>query len=420
MTPAAPDRAPTRGRRVALVVLWLLAGGAVALMVLLELTRPVAPPVTAQSATRWFDDAHLAAAEAFTAPLRPVVVGSLGLRVAVAAAVLLAARGPLRRVADRIGRPVLGAGLLAAATWVAVDLVRLPLVFWASYVHERAHGLRTQSAAGWLGDWLLGVGPVWVAVLLVALAAAWVVQRLPRAWPPVLGLGLGVSSAVVFLLGPVVLEPLLLDFTPVPDGPVAEAVRDLAARADVDLDEVLVADASRRTTRENAYVSGLAGTRRLVLYDTLLAARDVDVVRAVVAHELGHELDRDLDRAAVQAVGGAVVTATALWLLVGRRLRRADGRVDPLAGAVATAVLVLLLVVARPVELWASRRAEAAADQWALALLEDPAAYRAMQVGLATANLADPEPPTWQVWLTRSHPPPVERLSRSLLPPEPP
>ena len=57
----------------------------------------------------------------------------------------------------------------------------------------------------------------------------------------------------------------------------------LARRDGVHVSDVLVADASRRTTAENAYVSGFGRTRRIVLYDTLLRASPAEI-RLVVAH----------------------------------------------------------------------------------------------------------------------------------------
>src|SRR5690606_7763534 len=60
-----------------------------------------------------------------------------------------------------------------------------------------------------------------------------------------------------------------------------------ARKAGVTIGEILVADESKRSTRDNAYVAGLGSTRRVVLYDTLLEHRGEEVEQ-VVAHEIGH------------------------------------------------------------------------------------------------------------------------------------
>ena len=85
---------------------------------------------------------------------------------------------------------------------------------------------------------------------------------------------------------PVLVEPLFSSFTPLPDGPLRTGVLELAEVEGVHVDDVLEADASRRTTTLNAYVSGFGSTRRVVLYDNLVRDVPEDQVLSVVAHEL--------------------------------------------------------------------------------------------------------------------------------------
>ena len=98
-------------------------------------------------------------------------------------------------------------------------------------------------------------------------------------------------------------------------GPAACARR-LGEVVDEDLDDVLVADASKRTTAENAYVAGLGSSKRMVLYDTLLAAGSPAETRYVVAHELGHEAEGHvLKNVAISAVGLVAGFGVLAWLV---------------------------------------------------------------------------------------------------------
>ena len=81
-----------------------------------------------------------------------------------------------------------------------------------------------------------------------------------------------------------------------------------AARDGLLVRDVLVADASRRTTGLNAYVSGLGATRRIVVYDTLLGEAPPGQVRSVVAHELGHAKDHDPELGTLLRALGAAAT----------------------------------------------------------------------------------------------------------------
>ena len=134
-------------------------------------------------------------------------------------------------------------------------------------------------------------------------------------------------------------------FTPMADGPLRTSLMRLAERDGVPVRDVLVADASRRTTALNAYVSGLGPTRRIVVYDTLLREAPPEQVEAVVAHELGHAKRNDVLTGTLIGALGAAAGVCALYLIGswGGLLRRAgvDSIVDPRALALVTALFAI-------------------------------------------------------------------------------
>ena len=138
-----------------------------------------------------------------------------------------------------------------------------------AYVRERRYGFSTQGLGGWLVDWMKGG-----AVSLVLTAALWtglvgLARALPSAWPVVAAAAVALAAGFLSFVAPVVLEPIFNRFRPLADERLAGELRALAERAGVPVRDVLVADASRRTTKVNAYVSGLGATRRVVLYDAV-------------------------------------------------------------------------------------------------------------------------------------------------------
>jgi STE24 endopeptidase len=169
--------------------------------------------------------------------------------------------------------------------------------------------------------------------------------------------------------------------------------------------DVLVADASRRTTKVNAYVSGLAGTRRVVLYDTLLEAAGAPEVRLIVAHELGHRRNRDVLKGTLLAMAGAAVAVLVLWATLGTRV--ASPRELPQALLLLAALELAGLAPAAAL----SRRWERRADLCSLELTGDLAAFERAHVELARSNLSDLAPPRLVYLLLFTHPPPPERLA---------
>src|SRR5919202_2491439 len=208
-------------------------------------------------------------------------------------------------------------GAAFPALVVAVTaLVRLPLAFWRGHVRERRWGFSTQGARGWLGDRAKSLGVALVLTSGGVLGLAGLARWLPSRWPLVAAPGAALVVLLVGFAAPVVLEPLFNRFAPLRDEELAARLRGLARRAGVPVRDVLVADASRRTRKVNAYVSGLGATRRVVLFDPLLSEADPRRIELVVAHELGHRRARHVAKATLAGMAGAVVAVVVLWALV--------------------------------------------------------------------------------------------------------
>lgn len=383
-----------------------------------QVARPLAPRMTdVPDVSRWFDAAHLAQVEAYWTPVYAGAVAALVVRVAVPLLVAFTPPGRrlVARILERVGaeRPVRGATAVALAVVVGVDVVLSPLAFWSGYLHEKAYGFRTTGVGGWAYDWAAARVPSWVAVAVLVAVGYALARRLPREWPTIAALLAAGATAVIVLVSPYVLEPLRFRTTPLADGPVREEVESLIRSAELRVDRILVADASRRTTRHNAYVSGLGRTRRVVLYDTLVEQRPVDEIAMVVAHELGHERHRDVERGTLAGMAGTVVVTYLLAGVLRWRVRRGDLAyvADPRGAAAVVALVVVLNAVSMPVQSALSRRAEAAADLAALDLTADPDTYGRMNLELSRTNLSDPSPPEWVRLLWYSHPPTIVRLT---------
>src|SRR5947209_19885915 len=194
----------------------------------------------------------------------------------------------------------------------AVGVACLPLDVWRGLVRERRFGLSTQTLRGWLADWAKGELVELVLAAAVWVAAVGLVRALPRWWPLPAAAALALFVLLMSFVGPVVLEPLFNRFRPLEDGRLAGELRALAERAGVPVRAVLVADASRRTTRTNAYVSGLGPTRRVVVWDTLLAEADERELKLILAHELGHRRERHVLQGTLLAMAGAVAAVVVL------------------------------------------------------------------------------------------------------------
>jgi Zn-dependent protease with chaperone function len=209
-----------------------------------------------------------------------------------------------------------------------------------------------QTPRAWAGDRLRGLGIALVFTIVSIGGLLALAQLAPRAWPWLAAAAGAALALTVSFVAPVLLEPIFNRFRPVEDE-LARDLRALADRAGVPVRDVLVADASKRTRKVNAYVSGIGPTRRVVLWDTLLDAPR-DEVEVVVAHELGHRRMRHVLHGTLLAVGGVVVFVVVLRLLLPRP--------SPDDAALVLLVGTALELLALPLGSAVSRRWERTAD----------------------------------------------------------
>ncbi|SDG54806.1 M48 family metalloprotease [Klenkia brasiliensis] len=401
-------------RRPALLAALLLG---LALVVVLWLRIPWAAPPQVTDPTAGLTPEQVTRADAFAAAVRPASVVNLLLGLAVSGVLGLTRLGA--RWVTAVARP-LGGGwfwqvvLGTLVVTVAGRLVTLPLSAHGEVVRHR-YGLSTRSWPLFARDVAVDTGitaglTALGLLLLVALA-----RRAPRTWWAWAGAGAAGLVVAGSFLYPVVIEPAFNDFTSLPAGQLRTDLLALAEENGTPVQDVLVADASRRTTALNAYVSGFGSTRRIVVYDTLLQQLPDDQVESIAAHELGHVATDDvLTGTLVGALGAAAGVALLGWLIGSGSLLRRAGAAGP--GDPRAVPLVLLLVavgtlVSTPVQNGVSRQLEARADQHALDLTGDPDAFAAVMRRLAAANLNQPDPPSAWQWFFGSHPTTAQRVA---------
>ena len=326
------------------------------------------------------------------------------------------------RLVTAIARPfgggwgwrVVGGGFVLL---LLVKLLEVPFDVWGQRVQHR-FGISHQDWSSWTLDQLRGFG-LTLAVALPVLAFGYALLHwLPNWWWAgaaglVAALVLGISFAY-----PVLIEPLSNHFTSLPAGELRTSLLQLAAEDHVKVSDILVADASRRTTAENAYVSGFGATKRVVIYDTLLRPGVPEAqVRLVVAHELGHAKNQDVLTGTIEGALGSAGAVCLLYLLITwepllRRVRIGDVSQlgDGRSVALALALVTLLTFVGMPVENLLSRRIEARADVHSLQLTRDPADFVQAQILLTLSNVSGLQGNPLQYGLFANHPSTPERI----------
>ena len=341
------------------------------------------------------------------------------LTLAVPALFLVAGwSGRAGRLAHGRGRPLVAVVAIYAALYLAFDFaLKLPFRYYAGYVRPHEYGLSIESLGHWLGDAGKALGLRYAGAVLFAWIPFGLMAWSPRRWWLWVGLLVLPFSAGSALLAPIVVDPLFNRFGPMRDKALEARIEALAARAGIEGSDIYEVDKSRETTTVNAYVTGLGGTKRVVLWDTLIRKLDAREVEAVMGHEMGHFV---LNHVATGITLGSAGTLVVLYLLATgtRRVIARHGTrfgLDREGDVAATPLLLvqaqLLLLLTAPINNATSRWMEHEADRFALELTRDNHAAASSFAKLQADNLAVPFDDTFTRLFRATHPALGDRIA---------
>lgn len=367
-------------------------------------------------------EARAARAKAYSNTQYALYFGGVALELAIYALLWLTGFADwLRGLAERASKRLfLQCLIFIPVFWALASIIALPLDWYGGFLVEHYFGLSTQTFSSWIGDWVK-------AVLLgaaAALIAAWILYRIIRASPRRWWLWFWVATLPLILFvmfgEPYVVEPMFYKFTPLAKTQPALTGRIEAmlhqAGVQIPPSHIFEMNASAKTRALNAYVSGLGGSKRVVVWDTTLRQMTPDETLAVLGHEVGHYvLHHGLKEFAWDEL--IALAAFLVGFFIARGLIRKWGASSGVAGVgdlagfpVLMLVLTLVVFLFSPAYCAVSRHYEHQADQYGLELAHgivpdsNAAMIRSFEI-LGRDDLADPDPnPFIKFWLF-THPP---------------
>ena len=313
----------------------------------------------------------------------------------------LAPRGLTRSVVFLVG--------VGAVSWA----LQLPFAVLRTFGVEARFGFNRTRPAGFVLDKLKGAALSLLLGVPLLYALFWLMRQPGPwwlwAWLGLLGLMFGMMHAY-----PRWIAPLFNRFTPL-EGPLRARVEGLLRRCGFEAAGLFVMDASRRSAHGNAYFTGLGRSKRIVLFDTLIAGNSEAELEAVLAHELGHfKLNHIrlglLRTAAILFLGcfAVGVLCKQPWLLPAFGIAHQD---DALALIVCVLTLQMLDPVLGIAGNWISRRHEYQADDFARRMVgAEPMISALVRLSKDNASTLTPDPV--YALVNFSHPPVPLRVRR--------
>ena len=299
--------------------------------------------------------------------------------------------------------------LTNAVAFFALDV---PLNYYGTMVIEQKYGFNRTKPKTFVIDQFLNLA----LEIFMSTGFAWVIMLTHQTvgdWMIVL------FAAVVFCFMLLIsfLYPFFSrignKFVPLEDGELRDKLTALLTKHNYTVRAIEVMDASRRTTKLNAYFTGFGKMKTIVLYDNMVNTMTTDEIVAVFAHELGHGLHKDVLKGQIMSLGSMLLVGVAVWLAVKfvdiYTAFGFEGINYGFSMVVATTAMSLIMPLFGILSNARSRKAEYRADRQAVQEGYGEALTAALKK-LGKENFAHLAPAKLLVVLNYSHPPLSQRI----------
>lgn len=310
--------------------------------------------------------------------------------------------------------PIVNGLLYFGVLGLAYSVIMLPFGIYATFVIEGRFGFNKTTPRTFVTDTLKGLV---LAVLLGAPLLAGILALFEYAgryaWLYCWGAVTLFTLAVQFI-APVWIMPLFNKFTPMADNALKESILKYARSVGYEVKNVFVMDGSRRSTKSNAFFTGFGHTRRIALFDTLIAQHTAPELVAVLAHEIGHYKKKHVPQGIIISILHTGLAFFLLSIFLGSPgLYRAFGMEQPsiYSGLLFFGLLYTPLEVLVSIGLQVlSRHNEYQADRFAVETIEEPRSLADALKKLSASNLSNLTPHPFYIFLNYSHPPLMQRM----------
>ncbi|MGQ9855905.1 MAG: M48 family metallopeptidase [Fervidobacterium sp.] len=319
----------------------------------------------------------------------------------------------LENLVSSKGSVMLQAILFFALYYLIAKIVDLPFRVYSIFVIEQKYGFNTTTPRLFVRDEIVST-LLTAAIGFPIIAIVVLLLKYPVWWWQ---LSIIAILFVVFFsfIQPILIAPLFYKFTKLEDEELEKKINQILEKAKIKIPNIFKMDASKRTKKQNAYVTGIGKSRRLVLFDTILSYSHEEIL-AVVAHELGHHVRRHLPKLIIlNALFIAFVLYLTNWTYSFINSAKIFGVSQPYTNfAYAFMFISSLMFFIEPLINLFSRKMEYEADEYSAKLLGTPEPLISSLKRLVKENLSNPNPmPLYKAW-HYSHPAPEERIKHLL------
>jgi STE24 endopeptidase len=374
-------------------------------------------PMSALAKEIYQEDEYAKSLEYGTAKYKFELISSVISTVITVSAIILGWFAWLdSQLRDRFTSNILITALFVGTIIIVLAILKLPTDYYATFVIEEKFGFNKTTKKLFVQDAVKELIIMLALGLLLVSGLAWVYQELQSQFWLYAWLIVASFSLFMFIFGSRIFLPMFNKLKPLPDGELRTAVEDYCQSQGFPLSKLYEMDASKRSTKLNAFFSGMGKVKIIGLYDTLIAKLTTQETVAVLAHEVGHYKRKHVyTMFAFSNVQTLIIFGLMGWLLGNPNLSKALGSDTPSFHLSILAFFMLFTPVSTVLGLINnsfSRHNEYQADQYSIDTY--PGAREHMYTALkklSVESLSNLNPHPVYVAVHYSHPPILDRLA---------
>ncbi len=168
------------------------------------------------------------------------------------------------------------------------DIIQLPISHFSNFSLEHKYGFSKQTNKEWFWDHIKGFLLSLIFSILIFGVLLILFQRFPIFWYLIAGGFIAIFSIVFATIFPVLIMPIFHHYNRIEDEELKGSLSGIVEEAGINIEGFYREDTSRKTTKENAMLTGMGTTKRLILTDNIIQQMERDEIKAVLAHEVGH------------------------------------------------------------------------------------------------------------------------------------
>jgi len=317
--------------------------------------------------------------------------------------------------ARNLSQNVILTGLIFAAILMFLSqLLSIPFSIYNTFVIEEKYGFNRTTPKTYILDILKGwfltllLGGILFSIVLWFFAKAgslaWV-----YCWGAVV-----IFQILITFFAPIIILPLFNKFQPLGAGELKTAIEEYAKSQNFKLKGIFKMDASRRSTKSNAFFTGFGKYRRIVLFDTLIEKHSVEELLSILAHEMGHYKKKHILKSILLSIATTGIMFYILSLFINNEHLFAAFQMENISiyaslffFAFLYSPLSMIISIGSKI---LSRKYEFEADAYAARTYKKPEAMISALKKLTVDNLSNLTPHPLKVFISYSHPPVLERI----------